>query len=145
MRQYLIGQRGSTTFELETIYYYYAKRHIQPSLLYVTITGYDKQQGSCMLYKKNDSAPISRVLSPVATFATTGVSSFIYAVSHLTALASRLSILPSIEVHKKHRAGRPIMSMVYLNLQPPADTARTVTSRLVVSYTAFSPLQPIRD
>ena len=32
------------------------------------------------------------------------------------------SILPSI-VEQAHRAGHPVMTMVYLNLQPPADTA----------------------
>ena len=50
-----------------------------------------------------------------------------------------LSVLPSAAYTDDNRAGNP-QSAVYMNLRPSDGTARTVTRRLVVSYTTFSPL-----
>jgi len=61
--------------------------------------------------------------------------SFIYSAGRPTAQA----FYPPPHLPKGNSGGFPV-SVVYMNLQPLVSTARTVSRRLVVSYTTFSPL-----
>lgn len=90
--------------------------------------------------RKKSSVPISRVLSSTHLSIIAECLSFIYADSHLSAQA----FYPPPHPRKENLGGLP-RSVVYMNLQLLDSTARTITRRLVVSYTTFSPLPLLFD
>ena len=66
---------------------------------------------------------------------------------HLSSLQVALQLKRST-LHRyssKDVSGGNPPTMVYMNLQPPADTAQMITHWLVVSYTTFSPLPTMKD
>ena len=66
---------------------------------------------------------------------------------HLSSLQVALQLKRST-LHRyssKGVSGGNPPTMVYMNLQPPADTAQMITHWLVVSYTTFSPLPTMKD